>query len=343
MVAFGRASRALLVVGVVLFPALAAAQYTAVDLGSLPGAANSQALAVNDRGDAAGVSGFGFPTSAVMWTAEGLTDIGSIPPLVSTSYAHDINKRGAVVGHGTVFGPGSVGTHGFLYQDGVLTDLGTLPGETESYAVAINDRGEIAGISFTFFGQSHLVIWRDGAIHDLGVLPAGDANVTDMNNRRQIVGYATSSSGERAFTWRDGVVTYLPPLTEGGSSFAWAINDRGEIAGASYTPSGELHPVLWRDGVAIDLGTLPGSGVCQAEGLNDRGQVVGWCAIHATGTASAFAWEDGEMTAVGALPGGNYSLASAINDRGVIVGASLDATGTSLRPTMWIPVRGPGR
>jgi probable HAF family extracellular repeat protein len=225
----------------------------------------------------------------------------------------------------------------------VLTDLGTLPGNTESYAVAINDRGEIAGISLTFLGPSHLVIWRDGTIHDLGVLPAGNANVTDMNNRRQIVGYATSSSGEQAFTWHDGVVTYLPPLTEGGSSVAWAINDRGEIAGASYTPGGELHSVLWRDGVAIDLGTLPGSGVCQAEGLNDRGQVVGWCAIHATATLSAFVWEDGEMTAIGALPGGNYSLASAINDRGVIVGASLDATGTSLRPTMWIPVHGQGR
>jgi hypothetical protein len=63
MVAFGRASLALLVVGVVLFPALAAAQYTAIDLGSLPGAANSEPLAVNDRGDAAGISGFDFPTS----------------------------------------------------------------------------------------------------------------------------------------------------------------------------------------------------------------------------------------------------------------------------------------
>lgn len=59
MVAFGRASLALLVVGVVLFPALAAAQYTAIDLGSLPGAANSEPLAVNDRGDAAGISGAG--------------------------------------------------------------------------------------------------------------------------------------------------------------------------------------------------------------------------------------------------------------------------------------------
>jgi probable HAF family extracellular repeat protein len=133
----------------------------------------------------------------------------------------------------------------------VLTDLGSLPGEDNSYAASINDRGEIAGVTFTQFGEAHVVLWADGATRDLGALPEGDALVTDLNNRRQIVGYASSTTGNRAFTWLDGVFTYLPELTNARYTFAWSINDRGEIAGTSVGASVDPSVLEVESGVTL--------------------------------------------------------------------------------------------
>jgi probable HAF family extracellular repeat protein len=311
--------------------------YTAVDMGGLPGPGTNQAVDVNDRGEVAGVSG--LSATATVWTRAGIVEIGTLAPFGTDSLALGINKRGDVVGHSAFWTDTSVVRHGFLWRDGVLIDLGTLPGEDYSYAASINDRGEIAGISFTHFGASHVVLWRDGVIHDLGVLPVGDALVTDVNNRRQIVGYATSPTGVAAFTWTDGIFTYLPELANASYTFAWSINDRGEIAGSSIGADGSLHAVVWRDGAIVDLGRLPGSLNTEAYGINDRGQVVGFATMP-DATNRAFLWEGGTMRDLGTLPGGNYAIARAINNHGDVVGFGLNAEGLGLRAIMWIPQKG---
>jgi len=56
-----------------------------------------------------------------------------------------------------------------------VRDLGTLPGDTESSGLGINDEGEVVGVSWThahsgsrFLG--HAFVWADGHMHDLDVL-----------------------------------------------------------------------------------------------------------------------------------------------------------------------------
>ena len=44
----------------------------------------------------------------------------------------------------------------------------------------------------------------------------------------------------------------------GGWSEANAINNGGQVAGASQTEAGETHAYLWEKGVMTDLGTLGG-------------------------------------------------------------------------------------
>ena len=73
-----------------------------------------------------------------------------------------INERGQVVGSSHInppWGPGPANPHAFLWEDGVMTDLGTLSPifVSRSEALAINDRGQVVGWSETAWpaGQRH--------------------------------------------------------------------------------------------------------------------------------------------------------------------------------------------
>jgi probable HAF family extracellular repeat protein len=180
-----------------------------------------------------------------------------------------------------------------------------------SQARAINDRGEVVGISST--GQStHAFLWRDGRMSDLGTLGGRHSAAFDINNRGEVVGYSETAGGQwHAFLWRDGRMRDLGTLGgAGGSSIATAINDRGDIVGDNDGPSG-LQAFLWRDGrmsaVEADL--------ARPAGINERGDIIG--TSYAGGQLTAILWSDGHATAVGE----DYGVA--INNRGqVLVGTA---------------------
>ncbi len=136
-------------------------------------------------------------------------------------------------------------------------------------------------------------------------------------------------------------VADLGTLRGGEHSYAYDINERGQVVGYSETASGEAHAVLWEKGRKTDLGTLPGGDYSYAFGINERGQVVGYSEIdslgpHHGGPYHAFLWEEGRMRDLGTLAGeadagglGINSLAHDINDRGRVVGWSATASGES--------------
>jgi probable HAF family extracellular repeat protein len=77
-----------------------------------------------------------------------------------------INDRGVVVGsmiHETTFRE-----HAFRNRNGITEDLGTLPGDSYSFAYDINNDGAIVGTSRHTSGTRRAVAWReDGTIIDL--------------------------------------------------------------------------------------------------------------------------------------------------------------------------------
>jgi probable HAF family extracellular repeat protein len=71
-------------------------------------------------------------------------DLGTLSGEAGASIANAINDRGQVVGSSsTASGEG----HAFFWERGSMVDMGTLPGGTSSDALAINRRGQVAGIS----------------------------------------------------------------------------------------------------------------------------------------------------------------------------------------------------
>jgi len=88
-----------------------------------------------------------------------------------------------------------------------MIDLGTLGG-TYSVANAINERGQVVGISGTAAGRFHAFMWQDGVMTDLGTLGGPDSHASAINERGQVIGAAYNASAqEHAFLWEDGVMT----------------------------------------------------------------------------------------------------------------------------------------
>lgn len=282
-----------------------------------------------------------------------ITDLSTLGGTSST--ACGVNDRGQITGKSAL---PSGQLHAFLWQDGVMTDLGTLPNLQFSEARAINNRGQVVGDS-TLTGKPPFngAIWENGGVTSLGALPGGTPSFAiGINNRGQIVGGARTAGNSlvHAFLWQDGEMQDLGVLqTSDKQSVARAINSRDQVVGNSSLVIGDPPPApnrafLWEDGEMTDLGTLGGDWAV-AFGINDRGQVVGG-SFTADGGLHGFLWQDGAIADLGALGGTTngsqplltgscnlpthvgtlgttFSLANGINNRGQVVGRSIAANG----------------
>ena len=198
----------------------------------------------------------GLPTlDPFLWDHGTMTDLGTLGGTVG--FAQCANHRRQVVGDSSVaaipgacLAIGSKGCHAFLWENGIMTDLPTLGGDS-SQAWWLNEAGEIAGSSdLATPGIHHAVRWKDGQITDLGTV-GGDAcsHSRAMNAKGQIVGDSTDCHAAlHAFVWEEGtgmldLNTLIPPGSGVRLINAVNINERGEILVQSdpldVTPVGE--------------------------------------------------------------------------------------------------------
>jgi probable HAF family extracellular repeat protein len=164
------------------------------DLGTL-GGDNGFTNWINDAGDIAGKADLPGPApqnhDAVLWTKNGavMIDLGVLPG-DSCANAYYVNSRGQVVGTSESRDLCSIptGEHAFLWKDdGPMIDLNSLIPSGSSlqltFAVAINDRGEIAGFGVPsgcapkdvgICGHAYVLIPCDDEHGDRGDCGAGD-------------------------------------------------------------------------------------------------------------------------------------------------------------------------
>ncbi|WP_083682660.1 DUF3466 family protein [Archangium sp. Cb G35] len=179
---------------------------TMTDLGSLDGLDTTlaRAWAINAHGEVAGYSkNAQGVTRATLWTREGIrVNLGALD-VTRASQAYDVNDAGTVVGSAVV-GATSGGSpiyNAFIWSDGTIRSLGTLPGlpvAVHSEAKGINSEGWVVGYVGQFYGNTTLgtaaaVVWLGERIHDLNsVLPPNSGwtllSAEDINTRGDITG-----------------------------------------------------------------------------------------------------------------------------------------------------------
>jgi probable HAF family extracellular repeat protein len=223
-------------------------------------------------------------------------------------YAAGVNNLGQIVGwaettvrDSTCVSPQVLQFEPVIWQpNNELRQLPTFTGDPDGAATAINDQGDVVGISGTCdvavgaFSAAHALLWQKDKPTNLGSL---------------------------------GGVAWNTPT---------AMNNYGEVAGFSDLPGDEsgapnFHAFLWTAQSGMrDLGTLPGDAYSEALDINDAGQIVGTSCTAGFASCRAFLWQNGVMTDLNTLIPPDSALyllvAGGISDQGVITGQASDET-----------------
>jgi len=207
---------------------------------------------------------------------------------------------------------------------GRLIQLNSLGG-TGSFAMRMNDRGDIIGASVDAADDYRAVVWWHGRRSPTALGITG-ATAAAINERGHIAGYVDGG----LFLWRGGTATYLRSTT---TAFASPyLNDRDQVAATATGPEGSSRALLWQAGRMTLLPTPAGTD-SRALGINNHGQVIGTL-TRPDAADRAVLWHDGRMTELGTL-GGAGSIPVAVNDRGQVAGNSAVAGSSDEHPFLW--------
>src|SRR6476659_4825298 len=191
-----------------------------------------------------------------------------------------------------------------------IHDLPLIPGDTSGAATAINDNGQIVGISGICdqavgrHTAKHAVLWQNGRLTNIGNFPAAWWNTpTAINQHGDIVGFAGDPAfveGDvlHAFMWtRDDGLRPLKPLKgrtpQHVDSEAYGINERRQVVGVSCdAQQTDCRAVVWDHGAyPTDLNDLKGgysAFLALAKDINDKGEITGRAIDPTTGALIAY-------------------------------------------------------
>jgi probable HAF family extracellular repeat protein len=193
-----------------------------------------------------------------------------------------------------------------------IQDLPLIPGDSSGAATAINDNGQIVGISGICdqavgrHTAKHAVLWENGTVTDIYPdAPAPWWNTpTAINQHGDVVGFAGDPAfveGDvlHAFMWtREDGIRPLKPL-KGRTpahvdSEAYGINERRQVVGVSCdAEQTDCRAVVWdHSNTPTDLNDLKAPGysaiLASAKDINNAGQITGRAVDPITGVLTAY-------------------------------------------------------
>jgi probable HAF family extracellular repeat protein len=301
-----------------------------------------------------------------------ITDLGAQGPFGQPYF---ITNDGLISGTEAV---PSGAEHAYLRYKGLTGYIGALGGPN-SVSYGANERGQAVGLAQTstadpngedFCGFKTLglpskgttclpFLWQYAVTLPLPTLGGSNGAANQINRHGTVVGYAENTTKDpscpapqklqfKPVIWENGEIQALPTAAKDLEGVALAINDNGQVVGASgscaaFSPNSllslqPLHALLWETGTLTDLGSLGGTGQGNgilAYNINNQGQVVGFSDLRGNANFHAFLWTKATgMQDLGTLPGDVNSFAIGINDAGDVTGSSLDAN-FNLRAYLW--------
>lgn len=288
-----------------------------INLGTL-GGYESFATGVNNQGQVVGLAAIDAPDSfsfpglgqqarAFLWENGTMRDLGTLGG--PDAYAIGINERGQVLGFSFVNSIPNPTTglptgDGFLWENGVITDIPDPLGGTLVTPIYLSNKGQVVGyanLPGDIPGQEHPFLWQNGVFTDLATF-GGRGAAEKINDAGQIVGNAD---------------------IEGGTTY---------------------HAAIWQNGSISDLGTLGSDDCSVGLDINSLGQTVGYSAACVGTTGRAFLWQNGGPmvdlnTLIPENSGLHLMIATNINDFGEIAGSGMLANG-DIHAFLLIPCAG---
>jgi len=194
----------------------------------------------------------------------------------------------------------------------LIQDLPLFPGDTSGAATAINDNGQIVGISGICdqavgrHTAKHAVLWENGTVTDIypNALAPWWNTPTAINQRGDVVGFAGDpafAEGDiiHAFMWtREDGIRQLKPLPNRTpkhvDSEAYGINEARQVVGVSCDADlVDCRAVIWDHGnTPRDLNDLKAPGfsavLTSAKDINNNGEITGRAADPITGVLTAY-------------------------------------------------------
>jgi probable HAF family extracellular repeat protein len=252
-----------------------------------------------------------------LWQPPGF--ISALPTLGGDNgFATGVNNKGQVIGWAetsfedpTCNPPQVLQFLPFVYnvKTATITALQVYPGDSDGTADALNDKGQMAGISGecsnAVGGASaiHAVFWQDqnSTPIDMGNLGGQAWNTPNgMNSKGEVVGFGNPSGDKNApfnpiaFYWSQSTgMVNLGTLDPFPNSIAYAINNKGLIVGQGLNLStGASHAFIYQDGIMTDLNSLMighnSLTLLYANDIDENGVIVGGAVDTKTNVTSAF-------------------------------------------------------
>jgi probable HAF family extracellular repeat protein len=243
------------------------------------------------------------------------TDLGNLG--IASAQALAVNDEGQITGVAAA-GSTSVG-HPFLWENGVMKDLGLPAGFTTARGEAINNLGQIAGYAMVQVNgvwSSRAFVWSSSSGYQL--LPGRNGATSNQAMAINDNGVVAGTSGGHAVVWINGAVTDIHTFPSGASS-AWDVNSQGEVVGTYWAPGSQGEAFKWTATTGMQLVRTMSGSIGEALGINDSGVIVGWGAVPGTTTNSAYVNRGGVPENLG-ISGGANSASMKVSIHGQIAG-----------------------